>query len=157
MTTGVTPNAKNHAGLGPMHSRYVRVHEMPWEKTKFPGVEVKTLLFDKPNGLITVLLRMEPGAELPDHEHALIEQTYMLEGRLVDKDGIDAGGEVGPGEFVWRPAGSRHSAWTPEGGVMLATFQLPNKFFEQDGRVVDMLGDDWEKKWGGILTRASAA
>ena len=72
MTTGVTPNAKNHAGLAPLQSRYVRVHEMPWEQTRFPGVEAKTLLVDKPNGLVTVLLRMQPGAELPEHEHVLI-------------------------------------------------------------------------------------
>ena len=41
----------------------------------------------KPHGLVTVLLRMAPGAILPDHEHVLVEQTYMLEGRLVDKEG----------------------------------------------------------------------
>jgi len=46
---------------------------------------------------------------LPDHEHVLIEQTYVLEGSLVDKEGPDAGIEVGAGEFVWRPAGSRQA------------------------------------------------
>jgi len=89
------------------------------------------------SGLVTVLTRFAPGALLPDHEHVKIEQTYVLEGRLVDQDGPDAGLSVGPGEFVWRPAGSRHSAYAPEGGVMLAMFQLPNKFFERDGRVTD--------------------
>ena len=40
----------------------------------------------------------------------------------------------GPGEFVWREAGTRHVAWTPAGGLMLAdVFQVPNKFFEADG------------------------
>src|SRR5439155_8824170 len=38
---------------------------------------------------------------------------------------------------VWREQGSRHVAWCPEGGLMLAIFQVPNKFFEADGRVVD--------------------
>ena len=65
-----------------------------------------------------MLMRMEPGAVLPDHEHVLIEQTYVLEGSLVDKEGPDAGTEVGPGEFVWRPAGSRHVAWSPKGGTV---------------------------------------
>ena len=41
------------------------------------------------------------------------------------------------GNFVWRDAGSRHSAWAPDGGLMLAMFQIPNKFYEQDGRVTD--------------------
>ena len=148
MTTAVTPNAKNHQGLGPLASRYVHANDMPWEKTKFPGVETKTLLLDKPHGLMTVLLRMAPGTVLPDHEHVMIEQTYMLEGRLLDKTGPDEGQGVGPGEFVWRPAGSRHAAWCPEGALMIAVFQMPNKFFEADGSVVDVLGGDWEKKWG---------
>jgi len=88
---------------------------------------------------------------LPDHEHVKIEQTYVIDGRLVDKEGPDAGLEVGPGEFVWRPAGSRHVAIAPEGGLMLAIFQLPNKFFERDGRVTDANGEDWESVWGRML------
>jgi anti-sigma factor ChrR (cupin superfamily) len=39
---------------------------------------------------------MDPGAGLPDHEHVLIEQTYMIEGRLVDQEGPDKGIEAGP-------------------------------------------------------------
>lgn len=144
----VTPNARNHAGLAPLASRLVRVDELPWERSRFKGVHTKTLLVDRERGMLTVLLRMAPGAELPDHEHVLVEQTYVIEGRLVDREGPDAGLEVGPGEFVWRPAGSRHSAWTPDGGLMLAMFQLPNRFFEADGAEVDMLGDEWHAKWG---------
>ena len=75
-------------------------------------------------------MRLGPGAVLPDHEHVKIEQTYMLEGKLIDKEGPVAGLSVGPGEFVWRGAGTRHVAWTPEDGLMLAMFQVPNKFFE---------------------------
>jgi anti-sigma factor ChrR (cupin superfamily) len=141
--TAVTPNAKNHAGLGPLKSRHVKVDDLPWEQTKFPGVEVKTLIIDKETGLLTCLLRMAPGAVLPDHEHVLVEQTYVMEGRLVDPDC-----DVGPGEFVWRPAGSRHAASTPEGGLMLAMFQVPNRFYEKDGRTTDMINQDWEKAWG---------
>lgn len=151
MTSPVTPNATNHTGLGPLASRVVRVADLPWEKTKFAGVEAKTLVFDRGTGLVTALLRMAAGAVLPDHEHAKIEQTYVLEGRLVDREGAEVGLEVGPGEFVWRPAGSRHSAWTPDGGLMIAVFQVPNKFFEEDGRVEDMLGQDWQATWGPTM------
>lgn len=155
MTTAFTPNAKNHADLGPLASRLVHVDDLPWEPIKFPGVYVKTLLFDKASGLLTVLLKMDPGAVLPDHEHVLLEQTYMLEGRLVDKEGPEVGIEAGPGDFIWRPPGSRHAAWTPEGGLMLAMFQIPNKFFEKDGNVVDLIGDDWGRKWSEALKKAS--
>jgi len=134
-------------------SRHVKPADMPWQKLRFPGCEVKSLLFDPKSGLATLLFRMAPGATLPDHEHVLIEQTYVLEGSLVDKDGPDAGLEVGPGEFVWRPAGSRHSAWSPNGGTFLAIFQIPNKFFEADGKVTDSAGKNWDEIWGQVLSQ----
>jgi quercetin dioxygenase-like cupin family protein len=135
------------------HSHVVRPDGMEWQKTRFPGCEAKTLLFDPESGLVTALMRFAPGAVLPDHEHVKIEQTYVLEGRLVDQEGPDAGLTVGPGEFVWRPAGSRHVAVAPEGGLMLAIFQIPNKFYECDGRVTDATGQDWERVWGRILMK----
>ena len=56
----ITPNAGNHAGLAAKASRFVNVFDLPWEKTKFPGVEAKTLLLDKETGLLTALIRMAP-------------------------------------------------------------------------------------------------
>src|SRR5262245_37515339 len=141
----VTPKTERNAD---QHSHVVRPATMEWQKTRFAGCEVKPLLFDRATGLVTALMRFAPGAVLPDHEHVKIEQTYVLEGRLVDKEGAAAGLEVKPGEFVWREAGSRHVAWCPEGGLMLAIFQVPNKFFEADGRVTDATGADWEAVWG---------
>jgi anti-sigma factor ChrR (cupin superfamily) len=133
------------------HSHLVRPAEMEWKTTRFPGCEVKGLLFDKESGVVTALMRLKPGAILPDHEHVRIEQTFVLEGTLVDKEGPVAGLTVGPGEFVWREPGSRHVAWTPEGGLMLAMFQVPNKFFEPDGRVTDISGADWDSLWGHLF------
>lgn len=133
------------------HSHIVRPAEMEWQKTPFPGCEAKTLLMDRATGLVTSLIRMAPGAVLPDHEHVKIEQTYVIEGKLVDREGPAAGLEVGPGEYVWREAGSRHVAWAPEGGLMLAIFQVPNKFFDKDGRAKDASGEDWDKVWGHAL------
>lgn len=151
MLTAVTPNLPGQERLGDLASRVVPAGDMPWVATPFAGVEIKTLLVDRESGLLTLLLRMAPGAVLPDHEHVRIEQTYMLEGRLEDKDGPEAGLSVGPGEFVWRPAGSRHAAWTPEGAVMVAFFLVPNKFFDDQGGVTDFLGQDWEETWGRAL------
>ena len=142
--------AKAKTSSDDLRSRHIRASEMQWQKTRFEGVEVKTLLFDRNSGLVTVLVKMAPGAVLPDHEHVQIEQTYMLEGMLEDKEGPDAGLAVGAGDFVWRPAGSRHSAWCPEGGLMLAMFQVSNKFYERDGRVTDITGGDWAAIWGGV-------
>ena len=147
--SGATPNAKNHASLAPLASRFVEVAKLPWEKTRFGGVEMKTLLVDRETGVVTALMKFAPGARLPDHEHVLIEQTYVLEGSLVCGEG-----ECGAGDYVWRPAGSRHEAWAgPQGGLMLAMFQIPNRFFEEDGRETDVLGQDWDKAWARAFFR----
>lgn len=147
--TASTPKANSHAELAPLASRFVSVAALPWEKTRHPGVETKALVADPQTGLLTVLTKMAPGARLPDHEHVLIEQTYVLEGVLHCGEGA-----CKAGDFVWRPAGSRHEAWAgPEGCLALAIFQMPNRFYERDGRVVDFLGNDWQKNWGALRAR----
>lgn len=133
--------------IGEEHSHIVRPAEMEWQKTRFQGCEVKTLYFDRDSGLVTALMRFAPGAVLPDHEHVGVEQTWVIDGKLVDKEGPVKGLEVGPGEFVWREAGTRHVAWCPEGGMTLAVFQVPNKFYDADGCVTDANGNDWQSAW----------
>lgn len=121
----ITPNAAAHKTLDPLASRYVSVEDLPWEPTRFPGVDWKILMHDEERGIMTALMRWAPGAELPLHEHVDIEQTFVLEGSF-----RDAAGECKAGDFVWRPAGSRHVAESPDGAVMLAIFQKPNQFFD---------------------------
>ncbi len=121
--TARTPDWKAESELKPGSSRYVRMDALPWRPTSFPGVEIKVLLEDKDTGLMTTITRMAPGAVLPLHEHADVEQTYVLEGRLVDGEG-----EVRAGEYVWRPAGSTHVASAPEGALLLGIFLRPNRF-----------------------------
>jgi len=123
MMTAHTPDWKAEGELKPRSSRYVKMDILPWRQTAFPGVEIKVLLEDKDSGLMTTITRMAPGAVLPLHEHVDVEQTYVLEGRLVDDEG-----EVKAGEYVWRPAGSSHVATAPEGALLLGMFLRPNRF-----------------------------
>ena len=123
----ITPNAAGHDKLGPLASRYVDVAQLPWVESKYPGIKIKVLMEDKDSGLITALFRCEPGARLPLHEHTDIEQTYVLEGSLVDDEG-----EVTAGNYVWRPAGSRHSAHSPNGMLGISFFLSPNRFLDEE-------------------------
>ncbi len=151
--TTVTPNASDHAKLPPMASRFVHVDALPWQKTRYEGIERKILLVDSASGLLTFLLKMAPGARLPDHEHVDVEQSWIIEGCLQCGEG-----QCTAGNFVWRPAGSRHNAWAgPEGTLVLGIFQMPNRFFEKDGRQLDFLGQDWEQTWGAAFTRQQQA
>jgi anti-sigma factor ChrR (cupin superfamily) len=121
----LTPNAKNHEGLAALASRYVDVASLPWTPTRFKGVDMKLLMEDKETGLSTALVRFAPGATLPDHEHVELEQTFVLEGSLEDQEGAAT-----VGNYVWRPAGSRHDAHAPNGCLALSFFLKPNKFFD---------------------------
>ena len=48
------------------------------------------------------------------------------------------------------PAAATMPGPAPKGGLFLGIFQIPNKFFETDGRVTDALSNDWEKSWGAV-------
>jgi anti-sigma factor ChrR (cupin superfamily) len=144
----MSANPKKQAVPPALASHFVTVAALPWMKTRHAGVETKTLMADTATGVMTVLTKMAAGARLPDHEHVRVEQTYVLEGSLHCGEGT-----CRAGEFVWRPAGSRHEAWAgPEGCLTLAMFQAPNRFYEAGGKVVDFMGNDWEQAWGKLAS-----
>lgn len=124
--TAAPPDLSTQESLA---SHFVRPSELDWTPTRFPGITVKVLMRDDLRGLMTALLRWEAGARLPDHVHQDIEQSYVLEGSLADAEG-----EARAGDFVWRPAGSRHEAWSPAGALMLAVFLRPNRFVGDEER-----------------------
>jgi hypothetical protein len=113
-----TPHLDVETELGPLDSRYVSVAGLPWKPTPYAGIDIKILMEDRESGLLTALFRWKPGSELPLHEHVEIEQSYVLEGSIVDEEGED----------VWRPKGNRHVARSPDGALVLSFFLKPNIF-----------------------------
>ena len=120
-----TPNLKGQEKLTPLSSRYVDVESLPWMPTPTEGIDSKILMKDEANDRWTALIRWQPGASLALHEHVDIEQSYILEGSLCDDEG-----EATAGQFVWRPAGNQHRAWSPNGAILLAIFYRTNIFIE---------------------------
>ena len=133
-----TPNLNGEDRMAPLTSRYVKVDDLPWEEGRWEGIRSKTLMEDPERGLKTALIEWSPGASLPFHEHIDIEQTYVLTGSLCDEEG-----ECGPGEYVWRPIGSRHRAWSPNGCLLLAVFLKPNKTLEGPHADVDAVEEEY--------------
>ncbi len=120
-----TPGLKD-TGLSALSSRYVRTEEIPWQPmTQATGVQMKVLVQDKETGLFTGLFKFDPGGVIPDHVHQDIEQSYVLEGTFADQEGT-----AKAGDFVWRPAGNRHEAYSPDGCLILGFFLKPNKFLK---------------------------
>ena len=126
--SGYTPNAKQHAVLGPLDSRYVDIDALPWIDAR-PGVRMKVLYKDNDSKHATILFQTEPGTVLTEHEHTGIEQTFVLEGSLEDEHG-----SCTAGSFVWRPVGSRHTARTPNGAKFIVFFQNSARTLE-NGRL----------------------
>ena len=112
--SGAKPLAKN--------AYYVKVHEMPWEKGGRTGSERKVLYENPETGEATIIFRMPAGGVVPYHEHPELEQTFILEGRLVDHMG-----ECTAGNFVWRSPGSIHTAHCPDGAKYIVFYMKPIK------------------------------
>jgi anti-sigma factor ChrR (cupin superfamily) len=100
-------------------SQFIQTDAVPWIETS-PGNKMKVIYHDPATGMLTILARLEPGAGIPAHEHEDLEQTYVLEGSLVDDEG-----ECTAGNFVIRAKGSRHAPTAPRGCTMLVFFLKP--------------------------------
>ena len=105
--------------LGAVASRFIDTDEVPWVETA-PGNKMKVIYHDPISGMLTILARLEPGAGIAAHVHEDLEQTYVLEGSLVDDEG-----ECTAGNFVIRAKGSRHAPTAPNGCTMLVFFLKP--------------------------------
>ena len=89
----VTPQAQKSAD---QHSHVVRPRQHGMAEDALSRLRGQDAAVRSATGLVTALMRFEPGAILPDHEHVKIEQTYVLEGKLVDKEGPAAGSRSSP-------------------------------------------------------------
>jgi anti-sigma factor ChrR (cupin superfamily) len=105
--------------FGALASRFIDTDEVPWIETG-PGNKMKVIYHDPSSGMLTILSKLEPGAGIPAHVHEDVEQTFVLEGSLVDAEG-----ECTAGNFVIRAKGSRHAPTAPNGCTMLVFFLKP--------------------------------
>ena len=109
-------------------SVYVDVDSLEWQATRFPGIEIKMLWQDADSEAYTALFRVQPGSRLPRHRHNGVEQTFVLEGSLVDDEGACTAGN-----YVWRHPGSVHEAHSPDGCLAIGMFQAANEFLDELG------------------------
>lgn len=91
--------------------RFVHSHQGDWVKV-LKGVEAKVLRQDGHSR--SLLLRMAPGSRLPPHEHALEEESLVLEG-----DATINGVLCLTGDYHMAPKGKPHGWVTTEKGCLL--------------------------------------
>lgn len=89
-----------------------------------PGVHF-SLLRRHPDGGLTFLLRMDPGARAERHGHPGGEETYILEGSLRIDHRVDADGKPQPdlllraGDHAFVPANEVHEGDSADGCLFL--------------------------------------
>ena len=105
--------------LSTLASHFIETESVPWVETA-PGNRMKVIYHDPVTDMLTILSKLEPGSGIPAHVHEDLEQTFVLEGSLVDDEG-----ECTAGNFVIRAKGSRHSPTAPRGCTMLVFFLKP--------------------------------
>jgi anti-sigma factor ChrR (cupin superfamily) len=78
------------------------------------GVSRKILFEDRERGTTTSILRLEPGAHIPPHQHGGIEECIILEGDVYsDTEKFAAG------DYLCMPAGSMHERLFSTHGALL--------------------------------------
>jgi len=79
------------------------------------GIFVKVLRFDTETGrALTILLKFDPGATYPAHNHPGGEEVFVIEGD------ISLGAEdLHVGDYLYTPPNGKHAARTREGCIVL--------------------------------------
>jgi anti-sigma factor ChrR (cupin superfamily) len=88
-----------------------------------PGVEIRWLYREGDHGSSAALIRFQPGAVVPMHEHRGFEHIYILSGSQSDGNGYLQAGSL----MVHRP-GTQHSIVSEEGCLALAIYEKPTRF-----------------------------
>ncbi len=79
------------------------------------GIFVKSLRYDgAAKRSPTILLKFEPGAKYPYHNHPGGEELFVLEGNAIIEDA-----NLSRGDFLYTPPGFKHSVFSEMGCVLL--------------------------------------
>jgi len=84
--------------------------EPEWEKVA-PGISVKLLANDSEKHVVSMLVRLEPGASYPAHTHAGTEELHLLDGELWIDDRL-----LHPGDYNYgKPGEGDDRVWSETG------------------------------------------
>lgn len=93
---------------------------IPWRMVR-DGVYEKILSRDEETGAYTRLLKLEPGAEIPELlTHDFYEEVYILRGILIDKR---LGKIFSEGMYAFRNPGMEHGPYVSTTGCMTIEFR----------------------------------
>lgn len=122
----MTPTTMGVAMNPHMLTGHVKTAHIEWKPLVETGVDtkgifVKTLRVDPVSGRApSFLLRFEPGASYPSHNHPAGEELFVLSGTCVIE-----GTTLDAGDYLYTPPGSKHAVRSQTGCTIL--FQVPKE------------------------------
>ena len=100
---------------------YVLSGQGLWQDGPIAGMKFQMLHYDKKAGLLTQLIKLEPGSIFPPHRHGAAEQCLVLDGK------VSIGSlHLGKGDFNLAQAGTDHGEMTTEEGCLLLLINNPH-------------------------------
>lgn len=100
--------------------KHIETTKMDWkplieEGVNTSGIFVKVLRYDEiAKRAPVILLKFEPGAKYPAHNHPGGEEVFVLEGE------VEFGNKaLSAGDYLYTPPNGKHAVWSKKGCVML--------------------------------------
>ena len=108
-------NSENEIIVQHIKSNLVEWKPLMEEGVDTKGIFVKVLRHDeKSNRSPSILLKFEPGAKYPAHNHPGGEEVFVLEGKI--KFGNK---NLAAGDYLFTPPNGKHAVWSESGCTML--------------------------------------
>ncbi|MEO5627099.1 MAG: 2,4'-dihydroxyacetophenone dioxygenase family protein [Dokdonella sp.] len=131
--TATTLLTRNPITTASLPARVLAQACAPWVPLS-AGKAFKPLRLFADNRGFVELLRLDPGTAIPLHRHTGEVHAFNLEGTRE----LDSGERVGPGDYVYEPAGNT-DAWKVVGDVPLVVLVIVTgavEYLDADGAVI---------------------
>lgn len=89
------------------------IDALDWQQSPVEGISYATLYHSAAHDERINLVRLQPGARGPKHDHEEVEEIFVVDGALTDEYG-----HYPAGTWLRQPAGSRHTPYTETGAVL---------------------------------------
>lgn len=102
-------------GVNLLSPLVVDSNSMRFEPSPHAGIWRKRLQHtgEAEHGRVTSIVRFDPGARFPHHEHPEGEEILVLEGTFADEQGT-----YPAGSYIFNPDGFAHAPWSPDGCLL---------------------------------------
>jgi len=124
----------------------INTNQMAWQASPAPGVWRKRLerVGDTEKGMVTSIVRFDPGCGFPEHGHPLGEEVLVLEGGFEDRYGT-----CSTGTYTLLPNGSYHAPVSAQGCTLFVKLCQYAGNGRTEVKIDTARAEDWEQTQPG--------